>query len=413
MAFTRSSPIPVTVCVFLLTSTTLVASDADSPQPTWQYVFPSDDQTFDHAPLSPVTLSTTKPDELNEAVQYRGRQQFYAQLRFGTPDSTRVTVVVDQIDPDRFDLYVDRDRNRRIDPSERVPGEDRTRRLRLSVETIREGMIDRIPRSVLIRPNATGSTLGIATLGYLEGEADLDGRRVTVRRVDGNANGLFSDQEDQLWIDLNGDGRWDPFSEQFPYRPIVRLGAKRFAVRAPSQGGQLSFEEIVGVGHLRFTIPSLPEGATIQNLEVMLIGDDGSAYAVRGADKQVTLPIGRYAPINVTISIADGSSAGPWNFVFSRNDRPKRWYNVTTDNTVIVDPVGKLRFILVTPENTAESGQEWPITLRLYTADGLLINSSARGVLEPFAIPERYNQATIRLLTPTGEALNSTTSGFT
>src|SRR5207249_379501 len=205
-----------------------------------------------------------------EEVSYRGARRLYAQLRYGSPNSTRVAIVLDETGPGAFDLYVDQNRDRKIEPAELVPGTGAVRRVPIQVEVVQKEIVEHFPRSLVLRRGITGKTLGVATLGYLEGKVQLNGRQVTVRRVDGDGNGLFADLRDRLWIDLDGDGQWDPIAEQFPHLPVLRLDGRRFAVRADAVGSRLAFEEIVGVGRLKIHLPSIAKKARVRDLQVML-----------------------------------------------------------------------------------------------------------------------------------------------
>src|SRR5262245_695263 len=75
---------------------------AFADEPAWRYVAKPETDS----PIRPVfrfvTLSSTKPDDLGEEVQYRGKQQKYAQIRYGSEESRRVVVVVDEVSPDDF-----------------------------------------------------------------------------------------------------------------------------------------------------------------------------------------------------------------------------------------------------------------------------------------------------------------------
>lgn len=155
----------------------------------WRYVAPEPGEAMEHAPFLSLSLSTDKPEGLTEAVSYRGKRQLYTQLRYGALDSTRVAVVIDELGPGAFDLYLDRNRNRVIDADELAAGTGAVRRAPLSAEIVRGTSTAHYPRQIILRRNTTGASLGVATIGYVEGEADLDGRRTKVRRVDGNANG--------------------------------------------------------------------------------------------------------------------------------------------------------------------------------------------------------------------------------
>src|SRR5262249_48659390 len=132
------------------------------------------------------------------------------------------------------------------------------------------------PRAVLFQLGRVSRTLSFATCGYLEGRTKLGDRTVVIRRVDGDGNGFFSYPEDRLWIDLDGDGRWDPLQEQFLFAPVLSFGTTRYAVRSDPLGRRLAFERLEGTGTLRFVVQSLALAARVENLTATLLGRDGS-----------------------------------------------------------------------------------------------------------------------------------------
>src|SRR3954469_5522942 len=86
-----------------------VAAPATAAEPAaggWRYVVPEPGAAFDHPPPRALALSDAKPDDVREEVAYRGARRRYAQLRYGAGNSTRVTVVVDELGPRDVDLYV-------------------------------------------------------------------------------------------------------------------------------------------------------------------------------------------------------------------------------------------------------------------------------------------------------------------
>ena len=93
-----------------------------SGQAAWRYVVPAAGDPFDHAPFRALVLSREKPDELVEKTAYRGEpaRRRYARIRFGSPSSIRVSIVLDATAKGEVDLYVDADRNLRIDDRDRV-----------------------------------------------------------------------------------------------------------------------------------------------------------------------------------------------------------------------------------------------------------------------------------------------------
>src|SRR5262245_58733415 len=190
----------------------------------WRYVVPPAGDPFEHPPPRALALSATRPDDVVEAVRYRGKQRRYAQLRFGSRNSVRVTVVVDGVGPGEVDLYVDARRRRRIEARDRVAGCGLRWRMPLEVALVEGTVVRTVRRTVVFRYGAVGRTLSFAAAGYIEGKVRVDGRRYRVRRTDGDGNGLFTDPDDRVWVDRDGDGRWDRAGEQFLYAPILTLG---------------------------------------------------------------------------------------------------------------------------------------------------------------------------------------------
>ncbi len=196
-------------------------------------------------------LGREKPEDLIEKAAYRGdpARRRYAQVRFGSAGSIRVTIVLDEVGPGEADLYVDAERNRRIDDHDRVavaeapPGpptagarRERVWRLPMDVAMVDKDGTRKVPRAVVFRLGASGRTLGYASAGYLEGTVALGGpdagpagkaRRVAAPRVNGDGNGQVSDPQDRLWIDLDGDGRFDPAAEQFLFATVLILDGAR------------------------------------------------------------------------------------------------------------------------------------------------------------------------------------------
>ena len=88
------------------------------------FVLPAPGDPFEHPPFRALVLSREKPEDLIEKVAYRGTSRRYAQLRFGSPGSIRVTVVLDEVGPGDVDLFVDANRDRKIDDRDRVAGRE-------------------------------------------------------------------------------------------------------------------------------------------------------------------------------------------------------------------------------------------------------------------------------------------------
>jgi hypothetical protein len=392
-----------------------IVGAAGAGEPAWRYVT----EGAADSPVRPVfrvvTLSS-KPEELGEEVKYRGKEQRYAQVRYGSDDSRRVVVVVDEVSPADFDLYVDANRNRVIEGAEKLAGAGKERTARLDVETTRGLQILHEPRLVQWRLSLTRKSISLATLGYREGVVSIAGKKHAVRRVDGNGNGFFADAADRLWIDLNGDSQWDPLAEQFPYAPVVTLNSQRYGVRGDATGSRLALEPLTSEGRIRLRLDSLAKDATLVKLDVMLTGEDGSAFALGAVDAPTVVPAGRYALGSVALSVQFPGAHEPTHFVFSRVgvDARTRWHDLNKDQELVLDPIGKLRFDLDIEQGqrVRKPGDAIRVQPQLFTADGLLINSCSLGPAQEVSRYGSHRHCAVTLRDAKNQALDVQSSGF-
>jgi hypothetical protein len=399
----------VVVALSLLPARRAQAADA------WRFVLPGPDDPFEHPPMRALALSRIKPEDLVEKVRYRGARQRYAQIRYGSPGSIRITVVLDEASSSDVDLYVDADRNRRIEAKDRVAGKDRTWRMPLSVAVVEGATTNLTPRAAIFRLGATGVTLSFAAAGYLEGMVSLSGGTHAARRTDGDGNGFLTDSQDRLWIDSNDDGRWDPADEQMLFSSLLALGQDRYAVRSDELGTRLAFERVDGAGTVKLTLNRLAGSVPATEVHATLLGRDGSAVGLSGEEEGMTVPAGEYRLGTVSVCFDDPQGGPRWSFIFSDNGGTSdhKWHRVQKGSTLGIDPVGKL--VLQTSvegeEKSFRAGEDIPLQPRLYTGYGLLINTCFRG--SPTA-PGGHDgaAANITLRASASQALAVATSGF-
>jgi hypothetical protein len=260
-----------------------------------------------------------------------------------------------------------------------------------------------------------GRTLSLATCGYLEGEVRLGDRAVAVRRVDGDGNGLFADPPDHLWIDLRGDGRWDPLEDQYLFRPVLSLGPARYAVSSDGLGRRLAFRKLEGTGEVRLALRPAPLAGCVEELTVTLLSRDGSAFSLRGRDARATLPVGDYRLSVLTLTLKDPRGGRPWSFVFSDQGGrlPHRWHKLAKGGRLVLDPVGKLELLAVLDkeDGRCRPGQELTVWPQLFTGDGLLIARADRGFTDPAGRPGGC-EAEVVLASAEGKPLSTAASGF-
>jgi len=384
-------------------------------EPKWTYT----DGTGDAGVLRPVSrsfpMSSQPLDDLQIQATFRGTTQRYAQVRYGNAASVRVTMIIDELPEGDFHLYVDRNRDRVIQPSDLVEGAGRERDFPLNAVVAQEEFLHEYPRVVRFRRGISGNQFSLGTVGYVFGTAIRDDVETRVRLVDGDVNGLFADDRDRIWIDVNSDGQWNPLGEQFPFRPMLILGERRWAVRADRVGRQFRLEEVTGVGELKMTLPGLPESARVVEFRGMVYAEDGSVYSVSKLDDTLSVPVGRYTPQSLLLVIDTGEKQ-PWYFTFSRSSTPKDadWFTVDVDGQTEIDAVGQLRLVAgVDASKAVRPGASVALRPRLYTGHGLLINMSCRGrQSDEFGSEQNHNPALMTLSTEADGTVDNARSGF-
>jgi hypothetical protein len=379
----------------------------------WRYVVPADEPQIPYPVSRAILVSDEKPEDFLERVEYRGTRRRYAQLRYGSRDSVRVTLVVDELPSGEADLYVDTRRTRSIAARDRVEGKGDRWQFPLDVAIVGDDtVVETHRREVLVQRGAAGRVLAVATLGWMQGTVSLGDRRVTARRVDGNADGYFAGLEDRLWIDRNGDGTWDPFTEQFLFAPTLRVGSERYALRSDELGHRLAMERLEGTGTVRLTLNHEDSKTPGIEMAAMLIGRDGTAVPVSGLGRPVEVPIGEYRLNTLFIILPAGDGGRRWCYLFSKDrQREAVWYEVAKGETLALDPLGTLELTIEIEGNPAacKPGERLTIFPLLHTRDGLLINTCYRGSEHTQA---NQPKATVSLKSPNGIEFDSYQSGF-
>lgn len=378
----------------------------------WRYHAP---EAADRLPVRcSVNLQTTEKARADVTVELPepDDELRFASITFGSPGAIPFTFAVGRYDGD-MRLWVDRNRDRVLAKDEEIKGAKGRWSTRLNVLILGEKDRRYVARDVVIAWNDLLRSLSITAPGHIEGTAQLGAKTVRVRRMDGNANGLLTDRRDHLWIDLDGDGAFDPFEERFPWRSALRLDGHRYTALSDPFGDSLRFAEVKETGEVALVRRPASVKGEIEQVSVLLQGRDGSAFTIEGVDKPVALPAGEYRIQMVTLSMQGG--AMPLTFVFSDSGGrdKKRWYKVGAERRLDLDPVGRLEFSADLKRKNAvfRPGDDVDIDPRLYTEDGLLINTCFTGFVNrgyTWGGPE----ASIELKTAKGKVVDTASSGF-
>jgi hypothetical protein len=401
----------------LALSIAILCGLAHQGESTWRYVVPPDGDAQRAPAPSSLWLFPAVPDGLEVHVEPRAKQFLFAQVRYGDTGSPRIAIALDRPAGKKPLLYVDADRNRMLDESDLVAGDGPAWELSMSTFTHEDGANALVPRRVFIRLTGLDDLITYGTLGWLEGRVAIGDRSCVARRMDADGNGFFTDPDDRVWLDLDGDGAWAPFEERFAYAPLLVLSGARYALRSDRVGRDLTVEKIEGVGSIRLRLPLGADGKPrndVLALQALLVGKDGSAVGVQGYDAPVEVPVGQYRIGMLTIEFADKGKGDPWTFVFSEpgGSRELQWYSVARDAEVVIDPAGKVRFDVGADTSRAHApGDKVAARLALYTGDGLLINTCYRGATARGWVSSGPS-GRVRMLAAGGRLLEEASTGF-
>ena len=361
-----------------------------------------------------LQVQTNAPDDLEIDVAHPVSALRFAEHVYGTPESPRVAIVVATIDDGQFVLYVDANRDRGISERDRVEGSGELTLLALDAQDVIDDVVSQFPRELLIRWQGDDSGLSIATTAGIDHTVKVDTadeeQIFMTRQLDGNANGLFADSKDLLQIDVNADGRFDPFLETFPFRPVVRIHGQRWFVKADQFGQRLGLESASATGRVKIVTNARSERDRLSEIVVTLAGEDGSVYSMTGTEAETELPIGRYAASVLFVSIKPDGTDRPWEFTFSRDGRirDEDWLVIAIDQTLKFDPIGELTLDAVVERSPRGDGVNLSIQPRLLTGSGLLINLCRIEGSAAYSGPK----CGVSLVDSGGRSLGQSSSGF-
>lgn len=327
-----------------------------------------------------LTLQQNAPDDLVVNISHPAAKLRFAEWVYGTPESPRIAVVLAEASDGSLLIYADADRDRGITERDLLEGQGELRMASIAAQHVEDNVFSEYPRQVLFRSSSATSDLSVATATLIENslppDASGNGLALATRQIDGNANGLFSDSRDLLQIDMNHDGRFDPFQETFPFRPVIEVRSQRWFVKADQFGKRLELVPATATGRVRVVTKARSERDLITELIVTLSGEDGSVYSLVGVNAETDLPVGRYAPSVLFIAFKPGGTDRTWEFTFSRDREvlSKDWLEVSEGNIIEFDPIGQLVMNADVERTTRGGAGSLSIQPQLFTGSGLLIN---------------------------------------
>lgn len=333
----------------------------------------------------------------------------YGQIPVGlVPESALAVVWLPKSDDGPI-LWFDADGDGTLTVAERyvVPGREIEILATITVQM--ESQVERVSRTILFRRPAFGAGLRYAVRGYAVGSLNFTGTRHSALLVDGNADGcLDTVGHDRVWIDLNGDGRFDGLTEQFPLgKPVVK-GGRVYVIRSDPLAHAVSANlRIPGEGILRLT---LARNLIVTKLSVELVSDLGELVAIDRLDEPVPVPHGKFRVSWVKLQVT-GLDGQQWYYSFSRSKQ--KYYSVPIGKETMIPLLGQFAMQVNLALSRGRAKPSETITVRpRVIADGetLYLSSCTRGSEDRTCAAE--GSAEILLLAPNGEAVSRGLSGF-
>ena len=199
--------------------------------------------------------------------------------------------------------------------------------------------------------------------------------------------------------------------ERFAVTPIVAMRGRRYALSGDPWRGRLSFTVIEGEGKIALRAPVLKRKAEVASVRAGLAGRDGTPAAL-AQNETLAAPPGDYRMDTLNLLLTEEGEAG-WQFTFAyRGGKQPVWRSLRRDDSLAVDPVGELSFIIEPNESYANvrAGDDVTVQLRLFTADGLLINEVLR--TSDSGPAGAQPMAVVSLTTTDGQHFGEAHSGF-
>ena len=206
---------------------------------------------------------------------------------------------------------------------------------------------------------------------FLAGAVDIGERRGTKiaildRSFAGHGmNACFNDYGvDRLRIDLDGDGEWDPGSEEFPLSKVIRVDGKLWELATGAAASRVAVRPCtLPTGRVKLWAATDGDGPVTGRAE--LVSGLGFAFTYDLPNRQgITVPEGRYRISRAALHMADAAQR-TWSATFSVSNTVA----VVRDRESPVQLGAPFKVVPVT-EGEFRLGDRACITAHLYGAAG-------------------------------------------
>jgi hypothetical protein len=308
-------------------------------------------------------------------------------------------------------LWLDADGDGRFSPGERhlMPG--RTLEVPATITVQLEPTRNQVKRTLLFRRSALGDGLRYAVRGFARGTLSLGKTRHAALLIDGNADGCFDTVgQDRVWIDLDGDGHFDPFTEQFLLgKPITKDGEVYLVRSDPLAAAVQVNQRSADRGKLRLELAVKPDRPAKVSAE--LVSDLGELVSIDKLGEAADVPVGKYSLSWLKLEMTDSASQS-WTYSFYR-DKGKDYEVRSGRETPVSLMAGLVLKVEMDTERygrTPAPGDTVVVSPRLVADGSLYLSSCTIGKGETASSAEA--SAEIALLSLEGKIISRGITGF-
>ncbi len=261
-------------------------------------------------------------------------------------------------------------------------------------------------RTLLFRKRGDG--VAWAVRGYTMGTVTIQGKKMAAMLTDGDADGCFDGAgADRIWLDLDGNGKLDALSEQFPLGSAISIGGTSILFRPrpdglgvqarerPNENGKISVEII------------RESKRPIVDFSAGYVSEFGELVVVRSMDSPVELPAGKYRLDSLQLSLMDAEGK-VWQYSFSESGRVYD-IEVKKGKLTVHRPLDGLKLTVTLGASGAAPGDSANVQPNI-TAGDLYMNSCT--VTDKFSSYPRGALAEIVLMETGSVVVDQCESGF-
>ena len=353
--------VTVSACL-LVASATSVASDEDDLSKESRFEFAaSTELRFAEAEMHdglPGSVDASKLiDEENKSDQFHW-------FRYGDAASRAVCIKFNPNQPSK--LFIDVDRSQKFLAKEIFESDDGE--VWFADLTAEHGSFEQTSKQrVRIRFDKESSKWSVATAGIRTGKVSFNGELRDAKLEDRNANGLWFDPEDRLFVDFDGNGKISRLTERIPAQGMRKIRGRVYGIAGSVSGESVSLAEVTGSGFLVPTIQLFDEDATVTSVSGQLGSNTGMGISIESIDEPVEVPVGDWRVDHLRVEVT--SEEGVFVFMFSSKSIGDM-VSIGDDDKKEFELLGELKLssdvsvvrkkaestLILTPEVTSASG---------------------------------------------------------